>query len=59
MTKRVGRGSSAPRPANIAANVGMTFHRMTAITIPAMVMTATGYIMAPFTWAFSLTAFSM
>ena len=30
MTTRVGSGSSAPRPANMAANVGMTFQRMTA-----------------------------
>jgi hypothetical protein len=39
---RVGSGSSAPRPANIAAKVGITFQRMTAMTIPAMLMTATG-----------------
>ena len=42
MTIRVGSGSSAPRPANIAAKVGMTFHRMTAMTMPAMPSTATG-----------------
>ena len=42
MTMRVGSGSSAPRPSNMAAKVGMTFHRMTAMTMPAMVMTATG-----------------
>ena len=30
MTILVGRGSSAPSPSNIAAKVGMTFHRMTA-----------------------------
>ena len=42
ITMRVGRGSSAPRPANIEAKVGMTFHRMTAITMPAMEMTAAG-----------------
>ena len=59
MTMRVGRGSSAPRPANIEAKVGMTFHRMTAMTMPAMPMTATGYTMAPLTWAWSFTAFSM
>ena len=29
MTMRVGRGRVAPRPANIEAKVGMTFHRMT------------------------------
>ncbi len=42
MTKRVGSGSSAFSPANIAAKVGMTFQRMTAITMPAMLSTATG-----------------
>jgi hypothetical protein len=42
MTMRVGSGSSAPRPWNIAANVGMTFHRMTPTTTPAITMTATG-----------------
>ena len=42
MTTRVGRGSSAPRPANIVANVGMTFQRMTATTTKAMVSTAIG-----------------
>ena len=36
MTNRVGSGSSAPRPANIEAKVGMTFHRMTAMTMPAI-----------------------
>ena len=30
MTKRVGSGSSAPRPANRFAKVGMTFHRIDA-----------------------------
>ena len=59
ITMRVGSGSSAPRPSNMAAKVGMTFHRMTAMTMPAMQMTATGYTMAPLTWAFSFTAFSM
>ena len=42
MTMRVGSGSSAPRPANRAANVGMTFHRMTPTTSTAMTMTAIG-----------------
>ncbi len=42
ITKRVGSGSSALRPANIEANVGMTFHRITAITMPAMLITAIG-----------------
>ena len=42
MTTRVGSGSSAPRPANNAANVGMTFHRITPMTTQAMVMTAIG-----------------
>jgi len=42
MTTRVGSGSSAPRPANSSAKVGMTFHRMTATTSPAIVMTAAG-----------------
>ena len=42
MTTRVGSGSSAPRPANSSAKVGMTFQRMTATTRPAMVITATG-----------------
>ena len=42
MTMRVGSGSWAPRPSNIAAKVGMTFQRMTAMTMPAMPMTATG-----------------
>ena len=59
MTMRVGSGSWAPRPSNIAAKVGMTFHRMTAMTMPAIPMTATGYTIAPLTWAFSFTAFSM
>ena len=42
MTMRVGSGSSAPRPANSSAKVGMTFHRMTATTMAAIVMTAVG-----------------
>ena len=42
ITMRVGSGSWAPRPSNMAAKVGMTFHRMTAMTMPAMPMTATG-----------------
>ncbi len=59
ITNRVGSGSSAPRPSNIAAKVGMTFHRMTVMTMPAIEMTATGYTIAPLTWALSLTFFSM
>ena len=39
---RVGNGSSAPRPANSDAKVGMTFHKITPITTQAMVMTAIG-----------------
>ncbi len=42
MTMRVGIGSVAPRPANRLANVGMTFHRMTPTTRPAMTTTAIG-----------------
>ena len=42
MTIRVGSGSLAPRPSNIDAKTGMTFHRMTVMTMPAMLMTATG-----------------
>ena len=42
MTTRVGKGSSAPRLVNRAANVGMTFSRMTATTMAAIVMTAIG-----------------
>ncbi len=42
ITNRVGSGSSAPRPANIAAKVGMTFQRMTLMTMPAMLMTEIG-----------------
>ena len=42
ITNRVGSGSSAFRPANIEANVGMTFHRITEMTMPAMLITATG-----------------
>jgi len=42
MTTRVGSGRSAPRPAKRAANVGMTFQRMTATTMAAIAMTATG-----------------
>ena len=42
MTMRVGSGSSAPRPANRVAKVGMTFHRITPITTAAMTMTAIG-----------------
>ena len=42
MTMRVGSGSSAPRSSNMAAKVGMTFQRMTAMTMPAMPMTAIG-----------------
>ena len=42
MTMRVGKGSSAPRLVKSAANVGMTFRRMTATTIIAMAMTAIG-----------------
>ncbi len=42
MTMRVRNGSSAPRPANSVAKVGMTFHRITVTTRPAMVMMATG-----------------
>jgi hypothetical protein len=59
ITNRVGRGSSALRPANIEAKVGMTFHRMTVMTMPAIPITETGYTIAPLTWAFSLTFFSM
>ncbi len=42
MTTRVGNGSSAPRPSKRAAKTGMTFQRMTATTMQAMQMTATG-----------------
>ena len=42
MTTRVGSGSSAPRPENNDAKVGMTFQRMTPTTSTAIVMTATG-----------------
>ena len=59
ITIRVGSGSVAPRPANIAAKVGIPFHKMTVMTIAAIEMTAIGYIMAPLIWAFSLTDFSM
>jgi hypothetical protein len=59
MTIWVGSGSSAPRPANNAANVGMTFHRMTRTTIAAIEMTAIGYVMADLTCDTSLTFFSM
>ena len=59
MTMSVGSGSSAPRPANSDANVGMTFQRMTATMTTAIVMTAVGYVIADFTWAMSLTFFSM
>ena len=36
MTIRVGSGNSAPSPAKSAANVGMTFHRMTPTTTAAI-----------------------
>ena len=39
---RYSKRSSAPRPANRVANVGMTFHRMTVTTRPAITMIATG-----------------
>ena len=55
----VGSGNSAPRPAKSAANVGMTFHRITITTIAAIEMTAIGYVMADLTWPMSLTFFSM
>ena len=42
MTTRVGIGSSAPRPANMAAKVGITFHKMTVTTAPAITSTAMG-----------------
>ena len=42
ITMRVGSGSCAPRPSNMAAKVGMTFQRMTATTMPAIEMTAIG-----------------
>ena len=42
MTMRVGSGSSAPRPENRAAKVGMTFHRITPTTRTAITMTAMG-----------------
>jgi hypothetical protein len=42
MTTRVGSGRSAPRPANSDANVGMTFHKITPTTPPAITMTAIG-----------------
>ena len=42
MTMRVGKGSSAPRLVKRAAKVGMTLSKMTATTMAAMVMTATG-----------------
>ncbi len=42
MTTRVGSGSSAPRPANRLAKVGMTFQRMTPTTTAAITMTAIG-----------------
>src|SRR5258708_7935728 len=42
ITNRVGAGSSAPRLANMSANVGMTFQRMTPTMIAAMEMTAMG-----------------
>ena len=42
MTMRVRNGSSAPRPANKLAKVGMTFHRMMVTTRPAIVTIATG-----------------
>ena len=42
ITTRVGSGSSAPRPANSDAKVGMTFHKITPMTTQAMTMTAIG-----------------
>ena len=42
ITTRVGSGNCAPRPANICANVGITFHRITPTTTAAMMITATG-----------------
>ncbi len=42
MTKRVGSGSVAPKPANKAANVGMTFHKITPTTTVAITTTAIG-----------------
>ena len=36
ITTRVGSGSSAPRPANSAAKVGMTFHKITPMTTQAI-----------------------
>ncbi len=42
ITMRVGSGSWAPSPSNIAAKVGMTFHRMTVITMAAMARTEIG-----------------
>ena len=59
MTMRVGNGSVAPSPANIAAKVGMTFQRMMVMTMPAIDTTAIGYIIAPLICCCSLTDFSM
>ena len=59
ITIRVGSGSCAPMPLNIAAKVGMTFHRITVTTTAAMTMIATGYTIADFTCPLSFTAFSM
>ncbi len=42
MTTRVGSGRSAPRPENSDAKVGITFHKMTPTTTPAITMTAIG-----------------
>ncbi len=42
MTRRVGRGRSAPSPANSVAKVGMTFHRITATPMAATELTAVG-----------------
>src|SRR5882762_4614147 len=59
MTILVGKGSSAPMPWNILANVGMTKIIMNTMTSTATLMMVTGYTMAPFTLLLSLAAFSM
>ena len=49
MTMRVGSGSSAPRPSNSVAKVGMTFYRIAPTTTDAITTTAMGYTIADFT----------
>jgi hypothetical protein len=50
------KGSSAPNPAKIVENVGITPIKRKSVTPVAIMLTTRGYIMAPLTLLFKFSA---